>query len=136
SSKRIRNGVEESNQGVVRVQFKRVRCAGGVVPSRTHQHSHLVGSVLQSLTRSASLDVHGKRLRGAIALLVSRQRHADPVILARAKGAALFLADSNNCVGGTIDAQLLPDGIDSREKMVLDVRSDDGDMGSVFLIGL
>ncbi len=111
----------------------RTRC---VVPLRPHQHSHLVGGVFQNRARSAGLDVHRERLCCAVALLVGGQRHRHPVVLARAKGAALLLADSYDGVRRPIDPQLLTDWIDSREKMVLNVGSDDGDVRGVFLIGV
>ena len=88
---------------------------GRVVPPRPHQHSHLVGRIVQDCARGTRLDVYRERLRCAVALLVSRQRNRNPVVLALAKRAALLLANADDGVRRAIDAQLLPKGIDPRE---------------------
>jgi len=97
---------------------------------------YLVGSVFENLACFTGFDVDGEGFGRAVALLICGKRYRNPVILACAKGAALLLADANNGVRRAVDAEVLADGVDAGEEVVLDVGADDGDVGGVLLVGV
>ena len=113
-AKRLRHRAEEPDQRVVDVQLKRVRRSRRVVPLRPHQHPHLVAPPSPA-PAPPSPPSHRSSASSPSRSSSETPSAALPTQLSWlcAKGAALLLADADHRVRRAVDAQLLPQRIDS-----------------------
>ena len=72
----------------------------------------------------------------AVGLLVRRDRHPNPVVLALPQRLSLLLAHADDGVRHAVDADLLSDRVGALEQVVFHVGPDDGDVGAMRFFGL